>query len=158
MTVNRQVGYLVDSSVVNSLMSGFGPSFAAGTVITKVRVTCKLSFAPATYTDTAVIETGVWGAAIQVGLGGVVPDTWHVTATDPSILAYDSSDPDATARVFWAPDTDTAYVQSSITRTVEFQGQYRPTAAAQMYITIIDVTGSANGFRPSYAWQIWHAS
>ena len=158
MTVNRHVSYFVGDSAVDSLMEGFGPTFAAGSVITMVRVNATLSFKPELYGDTDTAIVGVWGMALQVGLGGVVPDTWHVNATDASILAIDSSEPDTSKSVFWAPDTDTAYLQISITRSLTFKGQYRPAETANLYLTIIDVTGDADDFTPSFAWQIWYAT
>jgi hypothetical protein len=158
MTVNRHVSYFTGDAYVNSIMEGFGPTFDVGACITMVRVTAKLCFKPGTYTDSSDIETGVWAMALQVGLGGVVPDTWHVNATDPSILAFDSSDPDALARTFWAPDSDTVYLQGSGARTLTFQGQYKAAETANLYLTIIDTSGDANAFIPCFSWQIWYAT
>lgn len=158
MTINRYVGYNTGGGAVRGGNVVFAPALPAGVTVTLVRVTCKLCFTPGTYTGGAAVETGVWGHAIQIGLNGVVPTHWESSSADASILAFDSAEPDATARVFWTPNTGTAEVDSAFARTLQWRGQYHTTTVTQFYYVPADVTNAANTFIINFGWQVWYAS
>ena len=158
MTVNRDVGYFVASGGGRGAFVQFGVALPANVVVTLVRVTSKLCFTPGTYTGGAAVETGVWGHAIQYGLNGNAPTAWNASQQDASIIAYDSADPDAVARVFWQPNTATAEVDSALSRTLEFRGQFHTTTQTEFYYRPYDITQAANTFLVNFGWQLWWAS
>lgn len=159
MTVNRQVGYFNDTtSAGKGAFVQFGSALSAGVTVCLVRVTMKLCFVPAGYTSSSQVETGAWAHAIQVGLGGVAPTAWNAAQEDPSILAFDSIDPDSTARSVWAPSTDTAQVAASLARTLEFRGQYHTTNQTEFYYRPYDITQALESFYTNFSWQVWWAT
>jgi hypothetical protein len=155
MTINRYTGYTVATTDARGTKQPIGPSIPAGSTVSLVRVTSKICFLTTSYGPGVQMELGSWGQAIQVGFSGTVPPSWENSPNDESIVAYDSCDADATARIFWVPSTDTSNVQASLARTLEWRGQFHTTAPTQYYYVVADITNANLPFYANFGWQVW---
>lgn len=158
MSSNRTVGYTYGDGPTRGTKLAIGNPWTAGTVFTRVEVTAKLVFGPATYTDTSPIITAVWSSSIHVVASGSEPPFPSADDGDVSIMAYDSSDPDGLDRAVWAPDTDTAAVSGSLTRTIRWKGQYHAPETVQWYYVYEDWSSAAAEATLGIAWQQWYTA
>jgi hypothetical protein len=157
MTIQLDVGQSTSTASGHGGQVAFGNLITGPATICKVRVTSKLVFTPGTYTPASQVETGAYGNAIQVSINGGAHNRWDTAPSDASIWAFDSADPEGTARVFWAPNTASGNVASAISRTLQWQGQFHVSTSAQFFYVPVDVTGAANTFIAFFGWQIWYA-
>jgi hypothetical protein len=157
VTIQLDVGQATSTAVGRGGQVAFGNLISPPATICKVRVTSKLVFTAGTVLPSSQVEAGFWGNAIQVSLGGGPHNRWDTAPSDASIWAFESADPDGTARVFWAPETSNAHLASSLSRTLEWKGQFHLTSTAQFFYVPVDVTGGGNTFIAYFGWQIWYA-
>jgi hypothetical protein len=153
----RDVGYYTSAGLTRGGKFPFGGVWLAGYCFTRVRVTAKLSWPTLQAPEAGLNIVGLWGGAIQLGLGGASPNAWNSFPTDASIFAYDNAEADNDEKAIWSPDTATANVTDSTTRTLEWRGQYHNTESAEWYYVPVDVTDTGPEFNVYFAWQIWTA-
>ncbi len=158
MTVHRDVGFHRETTTARQWNIAFGPTLAAGSVLTSIKVRASFTFAPQDNPATGYNATSVWGHAIQVGVPGTPPTGWWPNSTDTGILAFHDAIPEGFFAVVWAPDTDKAWVTGGWHDQLEWYGQLRQTSSIRLYWTADDVSGAALVYTPAFSWDMWYSA